>query len=185
MDKQKAADVLQGQLEKMQSLRDLIPDSPEFELWKENCLTIFKEIFPDEKNWQFNFNWSAFRVNRIKMEEEEGIFTQEDKEAYLKGLQTAEVTIKAALNKLELFGIKPQAKFAKINDKGLTVQIINNVSNRQSVNLSVSFDQIIQSINETDLPGEKKQEATTKVRKLQDELKKDIPSWDQVKQLLV
>lgn len=184
MDKQKAANILQEQLEKLSGLKDLNPDHQDFELWKEECLTIFKELFPEEKNWQYNFEWSAYRVNRIKMVEEAGLFTEEDKEAYLKGLQTAEVTIKAALRKLELFGIKPQVKATKTGDKGLTIQITNNVSNQQSVNLSVSFEEIVQIIQESTYSDEEKKEATTKVQELQEELKKESPSWEKVKGVL-
>lgn len=185
MDKQKAADILFEQLEKLPGLKELNPDHQDFELWKEDCLTIFKELFPEEKNWQYNFEWSAYRINRIKMVEEAGFFTEEDKEAYLKGLQTAEVTIKAALRKLELFGIKPQVKATKTGDKGLTIQITNNVSNQQSISLSVSFDQIIQTIQESNYTEEEKKEAATKVQELQEELKKENPSWEKVKGALV
>lgn len=185
MDKQKAADILQEQLEKLPELKELNPDHPDFELWKEDCLTIFKELFPEEKNWHYNFEWSAYRVNRIKMVEEAGLFTEEDKEAYLKGLQTAEVTVKAALRKLELFGIKPQIRATKIGDRGLTIQITNNLSNQQSVNLSVSFEDIVQMIQESTYTDEKKKEATNQVQELQEELKKDNPSWEKVKGVLV
>lgn len=185
MDQQKAADILQEQLEKLPGLKELSPDHRDFELWKEDCLTIFKELFPDEQNWQYNFEWSAFRVNRIKMVEEGDFFTQEDKDAYLKGLQTAEITIKAALRKLELFGIKPQIKATKTGDKGLTIQITNNLSNQQSVNLSVSFEEIVQIIQESSYSNEEKKEATAKVRELQEELKKDNPSWEIVKGVLI
>jgi hypothetical protein len=169
----------------MPDLRELNPDHQDFELWKEDCLTIFKELFPEEKDWHFNFSWSAFRVNRIKMVEEGDFFTQEDKDAYLKGLQTAEVTIKAALRRLELFGIKPQVKATRVGDKGLTIQIINNVSNQQSVNLSVSFEEIVQTIQESNYADEEKREATAKVQKLQEELKKESPSWEKVKGVLI
>ena len=55
MEKQQAANVLQKQLDVLPNLVELNPDHPDFKLWKENCLTIFKEIFPENKNWQYNF----------------------------------------------------------------------------------------------------------------------------------
>lgn len=184
MDKQKVADLLQEQLDKIPSLHELTPDDQQFELWKEDCVTLFKEFFPDERRFLDNFDWSSFRVNSIKFEEEVGIFTQEDKEAYLKGLQGAEVAIKAALRKLELFGIKPQIKSADTSRKGITVQIINNLSNQQSVSMSVNFEQIIQAFQSSDYSQEEKQEATQKVNELKDEITKENPSWEKIKSVL-
>lgn len=182
-NRQKAANLLQEQLEKIQSIKELNPDHADFELWKEDCVTIFNEFFPDERRFIDNFEWSAFRVNRIKYEEEVGLFTQEDQEAYLKGLQGAEVAIKAALRKLELFGIKPQTT-PKTDHKGVTVQITNNLTNQQSVNMTVTFDQIIQSIQNSTHTPEEKQEATDKVNELNEELKKENPSWEKIKSVL-
>ena len=183
MNKQQAANVLQKQLELLSSLNELNPDHPDFKLWKENCLTIFKEIFPDNKDWQYNFEWSAYRVNRIKFEEEVGLYTQEDKAAYEDGLQNAEVTIKAALNKLELFGITPQVQKAE-GGKGITIQITNSQTNQQTVKVAISFDQIIQSIHESQHTENEKKEATGKVSELRDELNKEKPSWDKIKSVL-
>ena len=117
------------------------------------------------------------------MEEEVGLYTQEDKAAYEEGLQNAEVTIKAALNKLELFGIKPQVQQVD-GKKGLTIQITNNLSSQQTVNVTVSFDQIIQSIQESDHNDSEKTVATNKVSELRDELNKEKPSWDKIKSVL-
>jgi hypothetical protein len=185
MDKQKAADVLKKQLDIAASFKEINPDNPDFELWMENCLTLFKELFPEEKNWQYNFSLSAFRVNRIKMAEEVGLFTEKDKEAYLKGLQRAETTIKAALNKLELFGFKPTLPDSRLAKNGLTVQITNSLSNQQSVNLSVSFEQIIEIIDQTQSTNEEKVEAKSKVNELKEEINKENPSWDKVKGVLI
>lgn len=132
MDKQKVADLLQEQLDKIPSLQEFTPDDQQFELWKENCVTLFKEFFPDERRFLDNFDWSSFRVNRIKFEEEVGIFTQEDKEAYLKGLQGAEVAIKAALRKFELFGIKPQIKIKE------ALGVLREVYNRMAEQISTA-----------------------------------------------
>ena len=184
MDKQQAADVLQKQLEIIPSLFELNPDHSDFKLWKENCLTIFKEIFPENKDWQYNFEWQGFRVLRVKMAEEVGYYSEEDKAAYEEGLQNAEVTIKAALNKLELFGIKPHIQTSD-NKKGLSIQITNNLSNQQSVNVSVSFDQILQCIKEGNYSDDEKKEASEKVNELQDELKNPNPAWEKIKSILV
>lgn len=185
MDKQKAADVLKKQLDLGPSFKDKTPDDADFELWMENCLTIFKELFPDEKDWQYNFSLSSYRVNRIKMVEEVGYFSEEDQEAFLKGLQRAETTIKAALNKLELFGFKPTLHSPETNKSGLTVQITNNLSNQQSVNLSVSFEQIIEMINKTQSTNEVKTEAKSKISELKEEIKRDNPSWEKIKGILI
>lgn len=184
MDKQQVANLLQEQLEKIPPLRELNPDHPDFELWKEDCVTIFKEFFADERRFLNNFDWSSFRVNRIKYEEEVGIFTEEDKEAYLKGLQGAEVTIKAALRKLELFGVKPQIQHEDKKSKGITVQVTNNLTNQQSVNMSVTFDQIISTIQNSNYSEEEKQEATNKVSELKEELEKENPAWEKIKTIL-
>ncbi len=187
MDKQKAANILQKQLDEVQDLRELNPDDPTFKLWKENCLTIFKEIFPDQDDWHYNFSWSAFRINRIKTIEESGYYSPEDKEAYEEGLQNAEVTIKAALNKLELFGYTPQSVSEnKSGDShGITIQITNNLQNEQTVNLTVNFDQIFQYIDSLDTEEQEKQSAKDKVKELQDELEDENPSWEKVRNALI
>lgn len=185
MDKQKAADLLQEQLEKISALKEKNPDDSEFKLWNEDNLTIFNEFFSEEKRFLDSFYWYSFRVNRIKFAEEAGLFTDEDKDAYLKGLQDAEVTIKAALRKLELFGIKPQVKQSVSSEKGLTVKITNNLSNQQSVNLSITLDEVIQLIQNSEQSPEEKQEATSKINDLKEELEKEDPSWEKVKDVLV
>lgn len=184
MDKQRIADLLQEQLEKIPSLRELNPDNPDFELWKEDCVTMFKEFFPDERRFLNNFDWSSFRVNRIKFEEEIGLFTQEDQEAYHRGLQQAETTIKAALRKLELFGIKPRATHQTPPQQGVTLQITNNLSNQQSVSMTVTFDQIIQSIQNAQFSSEEREEAKSKIIELKEELEKPNPAWETVKGIL-
>ncbi len=184
MDKQQVADLLQKQLGEIPSLKELNPEDSKFELWKENCLTLFKQFFSDERRWIDNFEWSSYHVNRIKFEEEVGIYTQEDKEAYEKGLQGAEVAIKAALNKLALFGVKPQVEQAPSGHKGVTVLITNNLTNQQSTQLSVNFDQIIENIQSSDKSAEEKEEAKGKINELKEEVSKPNPSWDRIKSIL-
>lgn len=187
MDSQKVASILNKQLKEISDLKDLNPEDPKFKLWQENCLTIFKKIFPKEDDWHYRFGWSAFHVNRIKTTQEASLYTQEDIRAFEEGLKNAEVTIKAALNKLELFGASPEqdSRSDAKDNNGLTIKISNNLNNSQSVNLTVNFDQIIQVIDDLDADTEKKNQAKTEVAKLKDELQKNNPSWEKIKNILI
>ena len=131
-NRQQAADLLQKQLQELTSLTDLNEEDPTFRLWRENGLTIFNQFFPEEKRWVDSFSDWSFIPHVIRYNNNEGI-TPEDLIAYKKGLASAEVTIKAALKKLELFGITPKPAPIQKSHKGVTVQIVNTLSNEQFI----------------------------------------------------
>jgi len=185
MDKQQAANLLQEQLDQISALRDLSPDHPDFQLWRENALTLMQQYFSDQQRWLDAFSEWPYLPHVIKHEDELE-FTEYDKQCYLGGLQGGEVAIKAALNKLKLFGITPQSQPHTGKQSSFTVQVINNLTNQQTVSVNVSFEQIIQTIENTpDKAEEEKSQAKEKIKELEEELKHEHPTWDKIKPILV
>lgn len=184
-DKQTAANLLQDQLAQIESLMKLTPDDPIFKLWREKTQTLFEEFFADKKDWISDLYYSKFIPMRIKYAEEDGIFTREDKEAYQSGLENAKVVLQAALEKLAIFGIKPKPVVDNSQKRGIAIQVVNSLSNSQSMNLIVTFEQIIQTIERQDASAEQKEEAKQKINNLKEELGKENPVWENIKAILI
>ncbi len=185
MDKQQAANLLQEQLDQIPALRDLSPDHSEFQLWRENALTLMQQFFSDQQRWLDAFSEWPYLPHVINHEDEPE-FTEYDKQCYLSGLQGGEVAIKAALSKLKIFGITPQSQPPTGKESSFTVQVINNLTNQQTVSVNVSFEQIIHTIeNTTDKSEEEKIQAKEKIKELEEELKQEHPAWDKIRPILV
>lgn len=60
----------------------------------------------------------------------------------------------------------------------------NAQSNRQTINLTVSFEQVIDIIERSDKTEKDKTDAKEKINELHEEIKKENPSWEKVKAVL-
>jgi hypothetical protein len=113
------------------------------------------------------------------------------RESFEKGLNSAEAFLSGLLKELEIFGesdvVIAEARVEKENktsDRGIHLVINNTQSNQQTVNITATFNQIVNIINETGNSEDEKTEARGKVNELKEEIEKQNPNWEKIKSIL-
>jgi hypothetical protein len=113
------------------------------------------------------------------------------RESFERGLNSAEAFLNGLLKELEIFGesdaIIAEAEIGKksmTNGSGIHLVINNTQSNQQTVNITATFNQVMDIISETGKSEEEKTEARGKVDELKEEIEKQNPSWEKVKSIL-
>jgi len=155
-------ELIKKQLEEIAELRNL-PDEyqQKFKVWHQITKAIIQKRLGENELKEFNdINYSSFSLVEDSPDEKKADFDE--------GLNSAEAFLTGLIKQIELFGepkISPYVPFiknsknekkAKVSNGGVHLTINNAQSNQQTVNITATFEQVINMIEEVDATSEKK-----------------------------
>ena len=178
-------ELLKKQLEEVPDLRKLPnSDDAKFKVWHQVTKTIIEKRLGEKDAKEFSYIYyqplTMYEVSAFK-----------EKQSFDEGLNSAEAFISGLLKQVEIFGesnsnenkIENTKKTVVLN-KGIHLVINNTQSNQQVVNITTTFNQVIDLISEVDKSDEEKQEAREKANELKEEVEKHNPNWEKIKSIL-
>lgn len=178
-------ELLKKQLEEVPDLRKLPnSDDAKFKVWHQVTKTIIEKRLGEKDAKEFSYIY----YQPLTMYE---VSAFEEKQSFDEGLNSAEAFISGLLKQVEIFGesnsnenkIENTKKTVVLN-KGIHLVINNTQSNQQVVNITTTFNQVIDLISEVDKSDEEKQEAREKANELKEEVEKHNPNWEKIKSIL-
>lgn len=178
-------DILKKQLDEISELKKLPNESDsKFKVWLKVTRVIIEKKFGEKELKEFkDIYYYPFVLGEIS--------DFENKQSFDEGLNSAEAFINGLIKQVELFGEsntnvdEPENVSKKaVSNKGLHLVINNTQSNQQTINISTTFNQILDIINETGNSEEEKTEAKVKVNELKEEIEKQNPNWEKMKSIL-
>lgn len=182
-------ELIKKQLEELTKFKEDLSvngHNQEFKIWNQVTKKIIEKKFGDKTLKDFSYiQYFPMIISVGKIPD------SKIRESFEKGLNSAEAFLNGLLKELEIFGesdaIVAEDEIGKkdmANGRGIHLVINNTQSNQQTVNITATFNQVIDIISETGKSEEKKAEAMGKVNELKEEIEKQNPNWEKIKSIL-
>lgn len=171
------------------SLNDISYDHPRFKTWYLSVESILLAHLGDAHTISMNFRNIEFKVDPfVEMNRGRDASTEEHQRVFLKGLETADAVLDAAI---EVWFNSAPAPGSTASSKNSPVQVnlTNNNSSNSTSNASATassllefpLDDLLALIDASDdLTEEQKPEAKEVIENLDGELRKRNPRWDKI-----
>ncbi|MGW8185356.1 MAG: hypothetical protein ACWGHO_04585 [Candidatus Moraniibacteriota bacterium] len=184
-----AIELIKKQLEELGKFKEdqsINGHNQEFKIWHQVTKKIIEKKFDAKALKDFSYIYYFPMIMTVGK-----IPDFKKRESFEKGLNSAEAFLIGLLRELEIFGeldeVLIETKTGRENkttSNGIHLIINNAQSNQQTVNITATFNQITDIINESNKSEDEKAEAKEKINELKEEIEKQSPNWEKIKSIL-